>query len=147
MSDDWRTFFDKEYAGAWDLPPEGATVVFERVKVGELVGQNNKKAKKLVAWFRGAKKPMAFNVTNCKTVAAMYGNRTADWIGKAITIYPTQTSFGGATVDCIRVKPSVPQAPARQQRGATRPVPELPEQTSYDAVPVEDEERDAIAND
>jgi len=58
VSDDWRTFFDKEYAGAWELEGD-TTVVFERVKVGELTGQNNKKAKKLVAWFRGAKKPMA----------------------------------------------------------------------------------------
>ena len=28
------------------------------------------------------------------------------WIGKSVVLYPATTSFGGETVDCIRVKES-----------------------------------------
>lgn len=131
MSDDWRTFFDKEYVGAWDLPEKGITVVFDRIKQGELTGTSGLKARKLVAWFRGGKKPMAFNTTNCKTVAAMYGKKPSAWIGKAITIFPTTTSFGGQTVDCIRVKPMIPQAP-NNTRGGSKQLPDESESVDED---------------
>lgn len=108
---DWRTFFDHKWVRAWDLGGKELTVKIERVEAGVL---ENAKAKKKdrapIVWFKGAKKPLALNRTNSKTIAAMFGNNTDDWIGKSVTIYPTTTSFGNDTVDCIRVRPRVPTA-------------------------------------
>lgn len=106
---DYRTMYDKEFVYAYDLEGKDVTLTIERVSVGELVGTSGKKTKKPVVYFRGTQKGLALCVTNGKTIATLYGNKTEDWIGKRITIYPTTTIFGGATVECIRVRPAVPK--------------------------------------
>lgn len=111
---DWRGMFDRDYLGAWDLQGRDVTVVIDRVKAGELVGQGGRKARKPVVYFRGKEKGFALNKTNAKAIAAMYGNDTSKWSGQSITIYPTQTQFGGEQVDCIRVRPEKPQ-PAKKE--------------------------------
>jgi len=125
---DFRTMFEKEFLYAFMLNGKEATVEIERVKGGELTGEGGKKTKKPVCWFKGKKKPLALNVTNCKTIAAMYGNNTDAWVGKKITIYPTTTDFGGKTCDCIRVRQRVPNGAANTQAD---PEPEEP----YDGPP------------
>jgi hypothetical protein len=52
---------------------------------------------------------MVGNKTNCKTLAAMYGNNTDDWVGKSCTLYVGQCEAFGETVDCIRIRPGVPK--------------------------------------
>ena len=107
---DYRTMFNKDYIGAWDLNGKDQTVTIERVEARELVsGQARKKDKRPVAWFKGATKGFVMNTTNCRTVASMYGTNTDAWIGKKITIYPTVTDVGGQSTDCIRVRPGVPK--------------------------------------
>lgn len=119
---DWRSMFDNKWVKAWDLGGQERTVTIEKVEAGVLEDKkNDKKDKAPIVWFKGAKKPLALNRTNSKTIAAMFGNRTEDWIGKAITIYPTTTSFGRDTVDCIRVKPSIPT-----RKASDMPNPEPP---------------------
>lgn len=112
---DWRGMFDRDYIGAWDLGGRDVTVVIDRVKAGELVGQGGRKARKPIVYFRGKEKGLALNKTNAKAVAAMYGNDTSKWAGKAITLYPTQTQFGGDTVDCIRVRPERPKTEKKDE--------------------------------
>ena len=109
---DWRSMMDKEYLFAFDLQGRDVTVTIDRVKAGELVGEKGRKTKKPVVWFVGKEKPLAINMTNGRTIASMYGNNVEDWIGKRITIYPTQTEFGGKTCDCIRIRPTVPAVKA-----------------------------------
>lgn len=105
---DYRTLFDEKWIKAWDLGGRQITVVIERVKAGVLEDPKRKKTdRKPIVFFRGAKKPLALNKTNAKTIASLYGNDTEKWVGKPITIYPTRTTFGSEEVDCIRVKPSV----------------------------------------
>lgn len=108
---DFRTMFDKDYIGAWDLAGKDVTVTIAKVEAKILVSQGAKKTKKPVAYFANAEKGMALNTTNCKTIAAMYGSDTDAWVGKRITIYPTKTDMGGQTVDCIRVRPGIPPEP------------------------------------
>ena len=90
------------------------------------LGHGAKKAKKPLLYFLNSKgaendKPLGLNSTNCKTIAAMYGNDTDRWIGKRITMWPTTTQFGADTVDCIRVRPIVPaDAPKKQNNGNGR---------------------------
>jgi hypothetical protein len=107
--------FDSDYLYAFHLQGREVTVEIERVKGGEVTGSGGKKTRKPVCYFKGKAKPLALNKTNCKAIAGMYGTDTAKWVGRCVTIYPTTTSFGNETVDCIRVKPGVPQGKADSQ--------------------------------
>lgn len=108
MSTDYRSMFDSEYIGAWDLEGRDVTVTIEKVEAGELTTQGGRKARKPIVHFVGKKKGFALNKTNAKIIASLYGKDTKEWIGREITVYPTQTSFGSEQVDCIRVRPMVP---------------------------------------
>ena len=107
-STDYRSMFDSEYLGAWDLLGKDVTVTVDRVAAGTLTGAGGRKSKKPLVFFVGKEKALALNKTNAKIIAAMYGTDTAEWAGKKITIYPTRTEMAGETVDCIRVRPGVP---------------------------------------
>ena len=109
---DYRTMFDKEHLGAWDLQGRDVTVTIEDVKAGQLVGEGGKKAKKPILKFVDKEKTMACNVTNARAIASMYGNDTTKWKGQKITIYPTITQFGGKEVECIRIRTIKPESKA-----------------------------------
>ncbi len=65
---------------------------------------------KVVLNFAGAEKGLVLNLTNANRIAVNIGSdEMDDWIGRAITIYPTTTEYGGKQVDCIRVKEEVPE--------------------------------------
>lgn len=105
----YKAMYDKEYLGSWELPPgRDITVTIEAVKGGELTAIGGKKNKKPIISFVGKEKKFVCNVTNAKTIAAMYGNFVEEWKGKRITLFVSQTrdpSTGG-DIDCIRVRPS-----------------------------------------
>jgi len=105
----WRSMMDeKEYLFAFDLQGREVTVTIEKISGGEVIGDKGKKSKKPVAKFEGKEKKLILNVTNCKTIAQLYGNDTAAWAGKKIMLYATTTQNGGETVECIRVRPKEP---------------------------------------
>ena len=106
----WKSMMTLEYLYAFDLKGKDVTLTIERVTAGELKGTDGKKSKKPLVYFAEGKdkRPLAFNSTNCKITAALYGNDTAGWIGKRITIYPTTCEAFGQTVDCVRVRPKIP---------------------------------------
>ena len=113
----------RDYLFAFDMAQPDQLTSPVKVTGGEIKGTGGKKSKKPLCYFRESKdqRPLGLNSTNCKTIAAMYGNDTANWIGKRITLYPTQTSFGSETVDCIRVRPGVPSDKAKAGELATAP--------------------------
>lgn len=107
-NDDYRAMYDRKYVGAWDLSGKDVTVKIVRVVAEELQNRQGKN-KKPVVYFDGTDKGFALNKTNGQIIASMYGPRTRDWVGKCITIYPTQVSFGRDQVDAIRVRPGIPK--------------------------------------
>lgn len=108
---DWRTMYDSNWVKAWDLGGKDWTVEIARVEAGTVEDKSrNKKDRIAILWLKGGKKPLGLNKTNCKTIAGMYGNETSKWVGKSITLFPTQTQMAGNTVDCIRIRPTVPKA-------------------------------------
>ena len=116
MSEDVRAMYDKEYLYSYDLDGRDVTVCIERISRGTLTGKGNKQTKKPVAYFRGKQKGLALCITNAKTIANMYGSfKASDWIGKWITLFPTTTTFGPDTVECIRIRPQIPQRGKGQQ--------------------------------
>lgn len=64
----------------------------------------DEKVTKGVVFFDEFPRGLVLNRTNLKRIIAQHGGETDDWIGKTITLYPSETDFGGKTVDCIRVR-------------------------------------------
>lgn len=114
---DYRSLYDKNFIGAWDLKDKDVVVTITKVKGGELTAPGGKKSKKPVVYMKGTDKGFAINSTNGKAIAGMYGNHVEQWIGKRITLYKSMTRNpdGGGEVECIRVRPTVPAAKAAGQ--------------------------------
>lgn len=128
MRNHWRACFDNRYLGAWDLPPDTLVpLVIERVERGVVKGHGGKEDKKALIFFRGKKKALAANKTNCGLIAGMYGNDVRRWAGKAIDVYATETAFGSQMVPCVRVSPQPPPTPlkARRRDGAETETPDI----------------------
>lgn len=106
---DYRTLYDSDFLYAFHLQGREVTLRITKVSGGEVTGEKGKKSKKPVVYFAGKEKGLALNKTNGKTIAQLYGNDTAQWVGKLVTLFPTTTEFGRETVDCIRVRPSIPR--------------------------------------
>lgn len=116
---DYRSMFDREYVGSWDLPRgQDAIVVIREVKAATLTN-GTKSNKKPVLFFEGKEKGMVCNKTNAKTVAALYGNDVTAWIGKPIALYVSETRdpSSGGNIDCIRIRPTAP-TPKRSAKDA-----------------------------
>lgn len=112
--------FDSDYLRAIDLQGKSHVLTIEKVLPGTLNQTGGKKKRMPVLYFKGRKKPMGCNATNCKTLKQLYGKMTEDWVGKEIEVYPTITQFGSdKDVDCIRM---------RAPRGAQRSLEPEPEQ-------------------
>lgn len=111
MSKHWKSMMDRNYIYAFDLEGRDVTVAIERVEQGELTALGGRKSKKPVVFFAGSSsgKGLALNATNCKTIATLYGNYVDKWIGKLVTLYPTTTTMGSETVECIRIRPIIPR--------------------------------------
>lgn len=110
----WKELMERDYLFAFDLKGKDVTLTIEKVEGGTITGTGNKKNKKPLCHFVEGrnKKPLVLNATNCKTIAAMYGTEVNNWAGKRITLYPSETQFAGETVECIRVRPGVPNGAA-----------------------------------
>lgn len=89
-----------------DLNGQDVTVTIRDVDFHE-VGEE--KATKGVVYFQEYKRAMVLNRTNLKRIIAIYGNDTDEWPGKRITLYPSETDFGGRTVPCIRIREKAPK--------------------------------------
>lgn len=129
----YAKLFDNEFVGAWDLTddndePTDKTVTIERVEKKVIKGPRGETGKP-VLYFKGTKKGMVCNVTNARTIAGLYSNDVASWVGKRITLYQTMTSGPAGEVMGIRVRPRTP-AKAEKVNGKEQtppPADELPE--------------------
>jgi hypothetical protein len=110
---DVRTLYDKDFLYAYDLDGRDVTVTISAVAAGKIVGEGGKSSKKPIVSFQGKTKKLALCITNARTVAAIYGFKTEAWVGQRITLFPTTTTFGAKTVDCIRIRPTAPNGKAK----------------------------------
>jgi hypothetical protein len=111
----WRILVNPLYIGAYmvqsDITVKITKVVREIVK-----GENGKSEECTVAYLEGTK-PIILNRTNSKTITKLYGTPyIEDWVGKYITIYPTTTKVAGETVECLRIRSTVPTRTAASQK-------------------------------
>lgn len=106
---DYRKYFDRDSLGSWDLDGKDRVVTIETVKAGKVGGQQGRKEdRKPIIMFKGKKKRFICNATNAKIIASLYGNHVEKWVGQRIVLFPTETTFGRETVECIRVRPYKP---------------------------------------
>ena len=138
MGIDIRSMFDKAFLYHFDLQGRDVTVVIAKVTQGKVMGTDGKAQKKPVAYFKGKEKGLALNITNVRTIGAIYGTFEAEkWVGKAITLFPTTTSMAGRTVECIRVRPSKP--------GKDAPIDETPDTEAPHREPGADDSDEAAS--
>lgn len=106
---DIRDAFPSKYLKASDLKGKPVAVRIKRVDY-EPVGQD--KQVKPILYFIGKDKGLVLNKTNCNTIISLTQSPDTDeWKGVSITIYPTETAFGGEQVECIRIKRAKVAAP------------------------------------
>lgn len=123
---DYRKFFDKDLIGSWDLDDSKDVVVtITKVEGGTLTGFGGRKSKKPIVYMRGTEKGFAVNATNGKTISAMYGNHVEQWVGKKIALYKSSTRNpnGDGDIDCIRVRPKIPEGKPQAHDDAIAPPP------------------------
>lgn len=108
----YKTFFDTDYIGSWDLPEDRDRVaVIERIEGARVKNQRGEEDAKLVVHLRKWPKPLLCNVTNASTIAKMYGTNTDAWIDKPIAMYVAEINAFGEVRPCIRIRPTIPKPP------------------------------------
>lgn len=144
---DVRKMYEKDFIFAYDLDNRDVTLTIAKVTQGTLVGEKGKTSKKPVVHFREAKKGLGLCITNARTIAALYGGYEVEkWIGKKVTLYPTTTTFGDKTVDCIRIRNVIPgqkQQPPSPQSSLSQPPPDDDDEAARRAAEPTAEERAA----
>jgi hypothetical protein len=112
--------FPSAYLKASDLGGRTVMVTIDRVEF-EPVGPE--KTMKPILYFVGKEKGLVLNKTNANKIMQLTSSPvTEEWQGFAVAIYPTETSYQGDTVECIRVKPA-PVRTATQRQAVAPPPP------------------------
>lgn len=97
--------FPSNFLKESDLDDQDLVVTIKDAEM-QKVGDDDK----LVLSFKETDKKLIVNKTNLKAIVKATGeDDTDDWIGKKITLFPTETEFKGDTVACIRVKSKPPK--------------------------------------
>jgi hypothetical protein len=111
----------------------------------ELVGTDAQKEKKLVVWFTNDERGLVLNKTNNRTIRGAYGDDTAGWVGKIITVFPTMADMRGKMTPALRVRIPPPKQASTTTTVATKP-PKLSGngRTTTVKPKVEDDELDDI---
>jgi hypothetical protein len=113
---DYREMFDYKHLRSFHLGGLGSpdlVLTIERVERGTIDtledGERVEKNMPFV-FFAGYALPLGLNKTNGASFALMYGKDVRKWIGKRVTLYVTTcTNKTGQMVECIRVRPIVPE--------------------------------------
>lgn len=136
----WRNMMSSDKLHAADLMGKEHTVVIESVKQGEYPDMEDSKKKILKPdlYFKGKKKPLGLNSTNARTITRLLGSpNTEQWIGKAITLYPTTTRAFGEEHECIRIRNRLPNSQQSKQAAEQPPV-----DPAFDPTDLQPEDRE-----
>ena len=111
----WKLLTNPDYIGAYWLPDgRDVTVTISHVSRDIITGTGGKKEECTVAHLQGVK-PFILNATNSKSIAKLYGPFIEDWAGKQITLFASTAKLAGDTVECLRVRPSIPAQETAQK--------------------------------
>ena len=111
--------FPSKYVKCHDLKGQDLTLTIKSVTIEKMRDQDERP----VVYFSGATKGLVLNKTNAGTISNMYGCNTDNWIGKPISLHPTECEAFGEIVECIRVRPHAPSVEAPVPTPAPEPTP------------------------
>lgn len=95
------------YLKAAEFLGADVTYTIGRVQHEEMERDDNTSENKGIIFFRDEKKGWVMNVVNAKSLAAMFGTETDNWVGKRVTLYPDpNVQAFGEKVTAIRVRGS-----------------------------------------
>lgn len=107
--------FPSKWLTAADLNDADLTVTIRACTYEEVT----EKDKKWVLWFEETGKGMVLNKTNSKMIVQLLlSDDTDEWVGRQITLFPTQVDYEGNQVDAIRVRKKLPAAGRKPARKA-----------------------------
>ena len=98
---------------AADLAEGDISVVIKDAR-DQLVGQGANQKTKVVLTFRDHDQQLALNATNYKAIVSMFGQDLDEWVGRNLQLTVGEATYGGETVDAVRVK-----APTRRTSRTT----------------------------
>jgi hypothetical protein len=111
--------FPSKWLAAADLDDADLTVTIRGCTYEEVTPTD----RKWVLWFEETDKGMVLNKTNSKMISQLLlSDDTDDWVGRKITLFPTQVDFQGDQVDAIRVRKKLPAAPKGKGGKAAKPM-------------------------
>jgi hypothetical protein len=92
--------YPSNYLKAADLQGKFVSVNIAEVKIVDLGGNEERP----VVFFEDKKRGLVLNKTNSNAIVNAYGDETDNWNGKPLELFPTETSFQGKMVPCIRLR-------------------------------------------
>jgi hypothetical protein len=111
----YELLYPSQYLKSSDLKGRDVALTIESIAQETLEGQKGKKEKKVVVYFAEVKakpdeprKRLVLNITNARTVAALYGSDTDGWKGKRVTLFSATVDGFGKAVDAVRIRPTAP---------------------------------------
>jgi hypothetical protein len=112
--------YPSKWMSAKDLDGQDKVVTIRRIEE-ETIAQDDK----WVLYFdlRQSTKGLVLNQTNAKTIAKLYGEDSDEWIGKSITLFPTEVDFKGDQVEAIRIRSKAPVLGRKPQPVPAQPAP------------------------
>jgi len=122
---DGKLMFPTQYLASEEFTGKDVPLTIKDVRVENLRMSDGGTEDKVILTFTKTDKKLVLNKTNATTIAKLYGGEARAWVGKTITLFPTECSAFGKTVDCIRVRSTKPKhkpasdpgsAPATEQR-------------------------------
>ena len=125
---------ESKYIAAADLRGQDQALVIERVQQEEV---GNPKEWLWVVYFQRAKKGLVLNVTNQNSICDQHGDNSEAWIGRVITLYPTETTYESKMVPCVRIRAAILPQGMTTAGAAAPPIPAGP--TVPDEAPLDDE--------
>jgi len=136
--------FPSKHLKYTDLNGKPAVVEIEKAPTETFKDTNSgKEQHKTVLYFKGASKDLPLNMTNWDACAKICGPDTDDWAGHAIELYESETTMGGKTVGCIRIRPPSKKKPSKAALPPKKPVlPEPPEEDPDDPGFSDDDARE-----
>ena len=109
--------FPTRFISADDLKGKEWTLVISHWTVESVYNvREGKESEQLVLYFEGRKKGLLLKKRNARIIKRLYGDNIAAWVGKAVTLYPSEEKAFGDLIGVVRVKlerpRDLPQPPA-----------------------------------
>jgi len=116
-----KLMFPSEFVAAEEFNDKDVSLTIKSVKVDSLRTTDGSTEQKPVLYFNETPKKLVLNKTNATQIAQLHGAKAEKWVGKKVTLFPTTCAAFGQTVDCIRIRPTMPQSKPKPQ--PAQPVP------------------------